>query len=93
MVDYWTSFARSGAPQAAGQAAWRPYGSGRALMHIADVPRAEQHLMPGMYEHHEQVMCRRRVCDRARDNASNVRREVERHDSGAATLWPLDSPR
>jgi para-nitrobenzyl esterase len=61
MVDYWTSFARSGVPAAAGQPAWRPYGTARAYMDFAAAPRPGTHLMPGMYELNEQVMCRRRA--------------------------------
>jgi para-nitrobenzyl esterase len=61
MVGYWTSFARTGAPQAAGEPAWAPYGEGRAYMHFADRPRAAQDLLPGMYALHEEVVCRRRA--------------------------------
>ncbi len=61
MVGYWTAFARDGAPSAAGQPAWRPYGADRAYMAFADGPRPGVHLMPGMYELNEQVVCRRRA--------------------------------
>jgi para-nitrobenzyl esterase len=61
MAGYWTAFARDGAPSAAGQPAWRPYGEGRAYMAFTDAPRAGAHLMPGMYELNEQVVCRRRA--------------------------------
>lgn len=59
MVAYWTEFARSGAPSAANQAQWTAYGSTRAYMVFADSPQPALHLMPGMYELHEQVVCRR----------------------------------
>ena len=59
MVAYWTEFARSGAPSAANQAQWTAYGSTRAYMVFADAPQPALHLMPGMYELHEQVVCRR----------------------------------
>lgn len=60
MIDYWTSFARSGEPSAANQPQWRAYGSTRAYMDFADAPISATHLLPGMYELNEQVVCRRR---------------------------------
>jgi para-nitrobenzyl esterase len=60
MVGYWTEFARSGSPSATGQPQWPAYGSTRAYMTFADGPQPATHLMPGMYELHEQVVCRRR---------------------------------
>ncbi len=61
MLSYWTSFARSGRPTAPGQPDWQPYGTARAYMAFTDAPRPGTHLMPGMYELNEQVMCRRRA--------------------------------
>lgn len=61
MGDYWVSFARTGKPEAAGQAAWRPYGKEAAFMAFADIPRAGARLMPGMYALHEAAVCRRRA--------------------------------
>jgi para-nitrobenzyl esterase len=61
MVRYWTSFARSGSPKAAGQADWPAYGSSRAYMAFKDAPQPSAGLMPGMYALHEEVMCRRRA--------------------------------
>ncbi|WP_428627821.1 carboxylesterase/lipase family protein [Sphingopyxis sp.] len=61
MGDYWVSFARTGKPEAAGQAAWRPYGKDAAFMAFADIPRPGARLMPGMYALHEAAMCRRRA--------------------------------
>ncbi|NML08250.1 carboxylesterase family protein [Sphingomonas sp. G-3-2-10] len=61
MVDYWTSFAKTGVPAAAGQSAWPAYGETRAYMYFAGAPRAATHLLPGMYELSEKVMCRRRA--------------------------------
>jgi para-nitrobenzyl esterase len=60
MVDYWTSFARTGVPVSAGQAEWKPYGAAREYLAIEDVPRGRTQLMPDMYELYEQVVCRRR---------------------------------
>lgn len=61
MGDYWVSFAKTGKPEAAGQAAWRPYGKDAAFMAFADVPRPGARLMPGMYTLHEAAVCRRRA--------------------------------
>ena len=61
MLDYWTSFARTGRAAAATQPAWPAYGSERALHGFEDAPRPKAHLMPGMYELNEEVVCRRRA--------------------------------
>jgi para-nitrobenzyl esterase len=61
MLDYWTSFARTGRPQAANAPAWPAYGTAGAYMHFADTPRPETGLMPGMYALNEAVVCRRRA--------------------------------
>jgi len=59
MVGYWTSFAKTGTPVAANEAAWTPYGSAGAYMHFADVPKPASDLFPGMFELHEEAVCRR----------------------------------
>jgi para-nitrobenzyl esterase len=61
MLEYWTSFARAGSPRAAGQPDWPAYGSTRAYMHFAETSQAKQHLMPGMFEFNDEVVCRRRA--------------------------------
>ena len=61
MLDYWTSFARTGTPSAATQPPWPAYGSERAYMAFEAAPHARAHLMPGMYELNEEVVCRRRA--------------------------------
>ena len=63
MMGYWVSFARDGKPAAAGWPAWRPYAPGKAYMRFADAPQGGADLLPGMYELHEEVMCRRRAAD------------------------------
>ncbi|MET0271515.1 MAG: carboxylesterase family protein [Phenylobacterium sp.] len=61
MMDYWTSFARTGAPRAAQQPDWPAYGSAGAFMAFQETPRVSARLMPGMYDLIEQVVCRRRA--------------------------------
>lgn len=61
MIGYWTSFARDGVPVAAGHPQWPPYGPNRAYMDFAETPRSATHLLPGMFELNERVVCRRRA--------------------------------
>jgi para-nitrobenzyl esterase len=61
MIGYWTSFAATGRPQAAGAADWQAYGEGAHFMMFQDVPRPSAHLLKGMYELQEAVVCRRRA--------------------------------
>jgi para-nitrobenzyl esterase len=61
MVSYWATFVRDGAPRAEGQAEWRPYGAEQAYMAFEDAPRMRADVLPGAYELHEEVVCRRRA--------------------------------
>jgi len=61
MLGYWASFARDGVPTAAGEPQWQPYGTERNYMAFEDVPKPKAHVLPGMYEFNEQVVCRRRA--------------------------------
>ena len=61
MTNYWAAFVRTGAPVAAGQPVWPAYGKDRAYMAFEDAPTPKTHLLPGMYEFNEQVVCRRRA--------------------------------
>jgi para-nitrobenzyl esterase len=61
MGDYWTSFARTGRPQAKSAPDWPAYAPDAQYMHFAATPTPERNLMPGMYELNETVMCRRRA--------------------------------
>ena len=61
MIGYWTSFARTGEPRAAGQPDWRPYGAAGAYMDFGKTPQMAQDLLPGMYPLVEAVVCRRRA--------------------------------
>jgi para-nitrobenzyl esterase len=61
MMGYWSSFVRTGRPQAAKKPAWTTFGSTGAYMAFEDAPRPSENLLPGMYELYEQVVCRRRA--------------------------------
>jgi para-nitrobenzyl esterase len=61
MASYWATFARSSVPIATGHPQWPAYGTERAYMAFESVPRPKVHLMPGMFEFNEQVVCRRRA--------------------------------
>ena len=61
MVDYWASFAKSGRPTSRNAISWPKYVDQRGYMRFADKPLAATHMMPGMYELNEQVVCRRRA--------------------------------
>ncbi len=61
MASYWATFVRDGVPSAVGQKAWPPYGTDRSYMAFEDTPRPATHLLPGMVELNEQVVCRRRA--------------------------------
>jgi para-nitrobenzyl esterase len=61
MIGYWTSFARTGRPQAAGAAAWPAYAPRGSYMAFRQQPTPASNLMPGMFALNERVMCRRRA--------------------------------
>jgi para-nitrobenzyl esterase len=61
MLDYWTSFARTGVPSTSRGPAWKPFTQDSAYMHFADRPEPGTDFMPGMFDLHEKVMCRRRA--------------------------------
>ena len=65
MIDYWTSFARTGKPQAAKQPDWPAYGTDAAYMDFTDAPHPAKNLLPGMYALHEEAVCRRKAADLA----------------------------
>jgi para-nitrobenzyl esterase len=60
MIGYWTSFARSGQPQAANHPQWQAYGSTGAYLAFAEAPQPATNLLPGVYELLEEIVCRRR---------------------------------
>lgn len=61
MIGYWTSFARTGIPTAAGQPAWPSFTPGKHYMKFDAKPVASTDLYPGMYALNEEVMSRRRA--------------------------------
>ncbi|MEG3088334.1 carboxylesterase/lipase family protein [Sphingomonas sp. PB4P5] len=61
MLGYWASFARDGVPTATGAPRWPAYADKRGYMTFADAPKTGKHLLPGMYELNEAVVCRRRA--------------------------------
>jgi para-nitrobenzyl esterase len=61
LQGYWASFAAGGRPTAAGQPDWPAYGDARAFMALAGTPLPGTHLLPGMFELLETVVCRRRA--------------------------------
>ncbi|QYF86949.1 carboxylesterase/lipase family protein [Brevundimonas sp. PAMC22021] len=61
MIAYWTSFMRSGAPEAEGYPTWASYGVGEAFMTFRDSPVPEKDLSPGMFELHDATVERRRA--------------------------------
>jgi para-nitrobenzyl esterase len=61
MIGYWTSFARTGKPQAANEPDWPAFGPTGSYMAFEDVPKPSDHLLPGMYEFLEETVCRRRA--------------------------------
>jgi para-nitrobenzyl esterase len=59
MGDYWASFVLTGQPAAAHQPLWQPFNRGGAYLRVTDTPQAATDLMPGAFDLHEQVVCRR----------------------------------
>jgi para-nitrobenzyl esterase len=61
LIDYWTSFAKTGKPTAANQPDWPRFDGNQAYMHFAATPQPQTEVHPGMYPLYEEVMCRRRA--------------------------------
>ncbi len=61
VMSYFTTFARDGVPRAPAGPAWRPYRDDRAFLEFRGAPLAGRHLLPGMFELHEEVIARRRA--------------------------------
>lgn len=56
---YWASFARTGAPVAASAPDWTAYGTDRHWLAIRAQPAVETHVLPGMFELHDEAVRRR----------------------------------
>jgi para-nitrobenzyl esterase len=61
MIGYWSSFARTGRPEAKAEPTWPAYGTADAYMDFTDAPHPSDHVLPGMYALQEEVVCRRRA--------------------------------
>lgn len=61
MVDYWTSFARSGLPHAEGRPDWPRFGDDEAYMVFDGKPFVVNDVLGDRYELYEETVCRRRA--------------------------------
>ncbi|HUO35653.1 MAG TPA: carboxylesterase family protein [Candidatus Acidoferrum sp.] len=63
VMDYFTSFARSGRPAATGESGWKPFADGGAFLDIRDQIHLSHNILPGSYELQEEVISRRRAAE------------------------------
>ena len=61
MMEYWSSFARTGQPCAPNQPEWPSYSPSESYMAFRNVPQPSTHLFPGMYALHEEAVRRRKL--------------------------------
>lgn len=61
MLDYWSSFAKTGVPSAPGQPAWPAFARNNGYMFFAQQPSAANNLLRAEFALHEAVMCRRKA--------------------------------
>ena len=61
IMNYFTSFARSGKPVAPGEPTWKPLAENQSFLDIRDKPYAAADVLPGTYDLHEEVISRRRA--------------------------------
>ena len=61
MVDYWTSFARSGEPSSDGNPKWPAFGQSENWMVFDERPHVIEDVMSYRYDLVEHVVCRRRA--------------------------------
>jgi para-nitrobenzyl esterase len=61
MIGYWSAFTRTGSPQADNEPEWPAFEPAHSYMAFEQTPRPSNHLLPGMYELSEEVVCRRRA--------------------------------
>ena len=61
MIDYWTSFARTGRPQSRQGPAWPALpATGGSTLVFRDAPELERTLNPGAFDLHDAAVCRKR---------------------------------
>ena len=65
MIDYWTSFARTGRPQSAGHPAWPRYAAGQAYVLFDGSAQALHDPYPGMFVLNEAFAAQRRAAGKA----------------------------
>lgn len=62
MIDYWTSFAKIGRPESDRAPAWPAHGSASGpVMVFEETPRVEMDFKPGVFDLHEEAVCRKRA--------------------------------
>ena len=61
MVGYWSSFVKTGRPEATGEPQWPRFGATDAYMAFEAGPQPKTHLPQEAYALHEAVVCRRRA--------------------------------
>ena len=61
MMNYWTTFARTGKPTSAGAPAWKTFADGESYMEFRDKPLVLAHPLPGVYALTEELVSRRRA--------------------------------
>lgn len=61
VTDYWVSFAKTGKPVADAQPDWPKFEADGAYMEFGNEAVPKENLMPGMFELHEEIVCRRRI--------------------------------
>ena len=60
IMNYFTSFARSGKPAARKAPVWKPFAQGEAYLDIRETPYLSSKVLPGRYDLQEQIVSRRR---------------------------------
>lgn len=62
MIDYWTSFARTGRPQSDHGPAWPAFpATGGSTLVFRDAPELDRALNPGAFALHDAAVCRKRA--------------------------------
>ena len=61
MMNYWTSFARTGKPTSADAPEWKKFADGESYMEFGDQPVVLARPLPGVYAFTEELIARRRA--------------------------------